>query len=258
MKRVNVIKIGGSTLGSEDSTITDLVALQQQGRLCVVVHGGGKVITDWLGRIGAGTTFIQGERVTDPLTLKVVTAVLAGLVNKEIVAAIICRGGKAVGLSGVDGGTVRGTIKDEKMGYLGTPVTVDMSFLKAALSAGYIPVVAPVSLNDSLPAAGPQILNINADTVAAALAAALEAPELIFLTDVSGIRGADGAVVPQLSPEAARELIASGVATGGMVPKINACLQAASRGVAARIVDGRQLHALRDCIEGRTGGTVIK
>jgi len=258
MEQVNVIKIGGSTLGSEDSTLDDLVALQRQGRLCVVVHGGGKVITDWLGKMGAGTTFIQGERVTDQATLGVVAAVLAGLVNKEIVAALVCRGGKAAGLSGVDGGTVRGKIKDEKMGFLGTPVQVDTTLIRNLLAAGYIPVVAPISLNDGLPASGPQILNINADTVAAAIAAALESPELIFLTDVDGIRGADGKILPRLSSDAARELIASGVASGGMVPKINACLRAASRNVAARIVDGRQPHALRQCVEGQGGGTVIK
>ncbi len=258
MGKVIVVKLGGATLGSHDTAIEDIVKLQQQGRLLVVVHGGGKVITDWLEKQGIATRFINGERVTDEATLEVVVAVLIGVVNKEIVADINARGGMAVGISGVDGAFIQGKTKDVELGYVGTVAKVNPAPLEPLLKYGYIPVVAPVSLNAARAEKEPKLLNINADAVAGEIAAAIGAERLIFLTDVVGISDQSGNLLPRLSPDEAEALIASGVASGGMIPKVKACLKALSGTATACIIDGRQSHALLNEVEGKGGGTTIK
>ncbi len=252
-----VVKIGGASLGSHDTTIEDIVSLQKRGESLVVVHGGGKLITEWLSKQGLSSRFVHGERVTDRATLEVVVAVLAGLTNKEIVAAINERGGQAVGISGVDGAFIQGRVKETALGYVGAVVKVDVALLKVLLEAGYIPVVAPVSLHlGGRAEEAPQILNINADTVAGEIAVATGAGRLIFLTDVAGICDQSGQLLPRLSSDEAEALIASGVASGGMIPKIRACLTAGS--ATTRIIDGRQPHALLKEVEGDRGGTTIQ
>ena len=258
MGKVIVVKIGGATLGSHDTSIEDIVYLQWQGKSLVVVHGGGKVITEWLERQGVTTRFAHGERVTDEATLEVVISVLAGLVNKEIVASMNSLEGKAVGISGVDGGLIQGRIKDKELGYIGEVMRVNLTPLEALLRSGYIPVIAPVSLNAGKPGKVPKVLNINADAVAAEIAAAISADRLIFLTDVVGVCDQSGNLLPRLSPDEAEALLASGVASGGMIPKIKACLRALSGTSITRIIDGRQPHALLKEIEGHGGGTTIE
>jgi len=254
-----VVKLGGATFGSHDTTIEDIVELQRQGRLLVIVHGGAKVVTEWLLRQGISTRFVDGERVTDKAMLEMVTAVLGGLVNKEIVASINNLGGRAVGISGVDGGLIQGRIKNEEMGYMGTVVKVDSALLEALLQSGYIPVVAPVSLHSfDRPDEAPPMLNINGDPVAGEIAAAIGAERLVFLTDVVGICDSSGKLLPQLSPSEAEALMTSGVASGGMIPKIRACLRALSTTSTTRIIDGTQPHALLKEIEGQNGGTTIE
>ena len=253
-----MVKLGGATLGSHDTTIEDIVHLQQQDKSLVIVHGGGKLITDWLEKQGVSTKFVRGERVTDEATLEVVISVLAGLVNKEIVAAINSLGGSAVGISGVDGAFIQGKIKNKELGYIGTVAKVNPAPLEALLQSGYVPVVAPVSLHcGDKPDKAPQVLNINADAVAGEIAAAIGAERLIFLTDVAGIRDQSGNLLPRLLPGEAEALIASDVASGGMIPKIKACLRALSGTSTTRIIDGRQPHALLSEIEGHGGGTTI-
>ena len=257
--KVILIKIGGSTLGSHDTTLEDIVKLQKQGKPLVVVHGGGKLITEWLEKQGISTRFVQGERVTDKPTLEVATAVLAGLVNKDIVASINGLGGKAVGISGVDGKLVEGRIGDKEKGYVGAVVKVNTGILETLLGAGFVPVIAPIGLNSlDRPSDAPPTLNFNADTVAGEIAAAIGAERLIFLTDVAGINDQSGKLLPRLSPSEAEALIVSGVASGGMIPKIRACLTAVSGGSNTCIIDGRQAHALLQEIEGKGGGTVIR
>lgn len=258
MGKVIVIKLGGATLGSHDTTIEDIVKLQKQGKSLVVVHGGGRLITDWLEKQGIATQFIQGERVTDEATLEVVVSVLAGLVNKEIVADINARGGVAVGISGMDGAFIQGRIKEKALGYIGEVVKVNPAPLEALLKSGYIPVVAPVSLYASKPEKAPKALNINADAVAGEIAAVIGAERLIFLTDVIGVCDQSGNLLPRLSTDEAEALMTSGVASGGMIPKIKACLRAlAGTSTACVILDGRQPHALLSEIEGKGGGTTI-
>jgi len=259
MKQVIVIKVGGSIFNSGDTTIEDMVALQQQGKYLVVVHGGGNMVTDWLTRQGVTTRFVHGERVTDEASLEVATAVLAGLANKEIVAAINNSGGRAIGISGVDGAVIQGKIKSKDLGYVGEVVTVEVAPLEALLNAGYMAIVSPVVLHSvDKPDEAPPLLNVNGDIVAGELAAALDAERLIFLTDVVGICDQSGKLLPELSSDEAEDLVTSGVASGGMIPKIKACLKALSRAASARIIDGRKPHALLKEVEGKGTGTTIK
>ena len=254
-----VIKIGGSTLGSHDTTLDDLVSLQKKGILTVVVHGGGNKITEWLKRMGVSTTFVRGMRVTDAATLEVVIAVLAGLVNKELVAAIISKGGKAFGLSGIDGGLIQAKIENPELGYVGEVVKVNPEPIKAVLSAGYIPVIAPGGFRlhggDSDPV---MLLNINGDVVASEIAGALKAERLIFLTDVPGVRDSEGRFLSKLSAAEAKAMIDSGVISGGMIPKVEACLNALSHVPSTQIIDGLTAGALLSAIEGNTIGTRIE
>lgn len=259
MKDTIVIKIGGSTFGSGDTTIEDIVALQKQGTPLVVVHGGGNTVTDWLKRLNINTKFVRGERVTDLPSLEVATAVLAGLVNKELTAAVNTRGGKAVGISGTDGLLIESKIKDKEMGYVGAVEKVNPAVLEALLKAGFVPVVSPISLlsvdkNNNDPA----LINVNGDPIAGEIAMALKAKRLIYLTDVDGIKDGSGQTISQITRAEAEGMVSSGVISGGMIPKINACLRALNAGAVARIINGRQPHALLGEINnGGSGGTTI-
>jgi acetylglutamate kinase len=258
MKKTTVIKIGGSTLDSRDTTIEDIVSLQKQGQLMVIVHGGGNTVTAWLKRQGIETKFIRGERVTDAPALEVALAVLAGLVNKEIVAAINNRGGKAAGISGIDGSLIQGKMKNPEMGYVGMADSINPEILEILLAAGFIPVVSPMSLYSvARPDNASQILNINADPTAGDLAAAIKAEKLVFLTNVAGVLDASENLIEQLTPSGAESLVKSGVIRGGMIPKLNACLTALNAGAIARIIDGRRPHALMNEYAGEAGGTTI-
>ncbi len=259
MGKITVVKIGGATLGSHDTAIEDIVELQRRGETLVIIHGGGKLITGWLEKQGINSPFIQGERVTDQPTLEVVTAVLAGLVNKEITAAINQRGGRAAGVSGVDGAIIEGRIKDKEKGYVGEVTRVNTGLIETLLKSGFIPVVAPVGLNKSGKAAGtPTMLNFNADVVAGEIAATIGAERLIFLTDVMGVLNQSGKLLPRLSPQEAEALVSGGTASGGMIPKIKACLRALSGTATTCIIDGRQPHALLKELEAGGSGTTIQ
>ncbi len=258
MSEVIVIKIGGATFGSHDTTLEDIVHLQQEGKSLVVVHGGANVVTEWLSRQGIPARFVRGERVTDEAALEMVTAVLGGLVNKEFVATINGLGGKAVGISGIDGALIKSKLRNKEMGYVGDIIKVNTALLETLLQSGFVPVVAPLSLYAvDKPDDAPPMLNLNGDTVAGEIAAAVGAERLIFLTDVAGVCDDSGKLIPQLSPDEAEALMASGVASGGMIPKINACLRALSDTSATCIIDGKQPHALlREVEEGGSGTTI--
>jgi len=257
MTDILVAKIGGSTLGSHDTTLADVIELQCRGLRPVIVHGGGAAISEWLARYNVPTRFEQGLRVTDEETLKVVVAVLAGLVNKEIVAALSALGGSGIGLSGADGGILRAKVMDEKLGFVGEIESVEAGLVLSLLEDGFIPVIAPIAMQCHREGAPAQLLNINADTVAGAIAAALHAARLVFLTDVPGVRSDDGATASRLAPADAEALIGSGVIEGGMIPKVQACLQAAGAGCESLIVDGREEHALLRAVEGTMTGTAL-
>jgi len=256
LKKPIIVKIGGSTLGRHDTTLEDLVALQKEGKALVVVHGGGDLITGWLSRQGIATRFEKGLRVTDQETLQVVVAVLCGLVNKELVAAIQARGGRAMGLSGIDGCLIEARVKDERLGYAGEVVKINPEPIEILLKEGYIPVIAPLGLNAEDEKS--EKLNVNADTVAGEIAAALGAERLIFLTDVPGVLDGSGELLSRLLPDEASSLIATGVVSGGMIPKVEACLRALATVPITQIVDGRLPHALLEALAGGGSGTIIK
>jgi acetylglutamate kinase len=244
-----VVKIGGSTLGNHDTTLEDLVELQKQGKSLVVVHGGAKVTSEWLARLGIPTSFVNGLRVTDAETLKVVAAALGGLVNKELVVTIQALGGKAVSLSGCDGNLLWASIKSPELGYVGEIIAVDPTPLKLLLDAGYMPLVAPVSFG--LVEGQTMLLNVNGDTAAGEIAAALAAEKLVFLTDVDGIHDESGKAIPRLNSAEAKNMLSSGAASGGMVPKVEASLRALTTTQVVRIIDGKISHALLHEITGQ-------
>jgi acetylglutamate kinase len=242
-----VVKYGGAAMVREDlrdAVFRDLALLACVGVQPVVVHGGGPEINQWLSRLAIEPQFSGGLRVTDPLTMDVVEMVLVGRVNKQIVNGLNRVGGKAVGLSGSDGGLVQARLwGDGSHGLVGDVAAVEPGVLGPLLDAGYIPVISSVA-----PDAEGQAYNINADTVAGELAASLQAEKLILLTDTPGIlrdRQDPASLIRQLTLAEARGLIADGVVEGGMTPKTECCIRALAQGVtAAHIVDGRVPHSL--------------
>jgi acetylglutamate kinase len=251
-----VIKYGGHAMGDAELSrlfARDVVLLQQVGIRPVVVHGGGPQIGDMLERLKIKSSFVGGLRVSDKETVGIVEMVLSGSINKDIVRTIFEAGGTAVGLSGKDGGMIearklRRTVRDEDsniekvldLGFVGEPTVVRKHMLTTLERADIIPVIAPLGLG-----ADGETYNINADTAAGAVAAALEATRLLLLTDVVGVLDKNKQLIPKLSVERAQALIADGTISGGMIPKIETCIEAVQCGVeAAVIIDGRVPHAL--------------
>jgi acetylglutamate kinase len=251
-----VIKIGGSTLGSHDTTLQDVAQLRRRGDSPVVVHGGGALISDWLKLTGVPTRFEGGLRVTDAASLDVVVAVLGGLVNKQLVASLGALGVQAIGLSGSDGGMLRCRISDPALGFVGEVDQVQVVTISNVVEGGAIPVIAPIGVLYEGDVMTGQLLNVNADTAAGAIAAALGAKWLVFMTDVPGVKAA-GRVLEALGSEESLRLIESGVIEGGMIPKVKACQQAADAGAHCVIIDGRGEHALLSLLDGVVAGTVV-
>ncbi|MEO0409244.1 MAG: acetylglutamate kinase [Cyanobacteria bacterium P01_A01_bin.135] len=245
--RTVVIKYGGAAMKDSKlkaDVMRDVVFLACVGLRPVLVHGGGPEINTWLGKLGIEPQFKDGLRVTDAPTMDVVEMVLVGRVNKEIVTLIDQVGGSAVGLCGKDGGLVRARPQgDEGIGFVGEVSVLDPRLVETLSAAGYIPVVSSVAADET-----GQAYNINADTVAGELAAALGAEKLLLLTDIPGIlrdRNDPDTLIPKLNIQSARELIKEGVVGGGMIPKVNCCVRSLAQGVrATHIVDGRVPHAL--------------
>ncbi len=252
MSAPTVVKIGGSILGAEDTTLEDVVALQRDGGRPIVVHGGGAMISDWLDRLSVTSEFVEGLRATSAEALEVVIAVLRGVISTRLVAQIEALGGRGVGLSGVDGAVVRAERYDERLGFVGRISHVDGSLLDALLDAGAVPVIAPIGLEPP-----GQPLNINADTVAGEVARAVGAGRLVFLTDVDGLLDAGGRLLPALDAGDAEALRADGTLSGGMIPKVDACFRAAETGAVAYIANGQRPGTLRRIVSGERVGTRI-
>jgi acetylglutamate kinase len=248
-----VIKLGGSALENQRDVLQDIVWLRALGANPVLVHGGGPYITEWLSKLNIQTRFENGLRVTDATTLEVVRMVLLGQVNQSLVLMTSQLGGKAVGLSGTDGSMVQARIADEHLGFVGEVESVNPRPVEALIDQGYIPIVAPLG-------EGPAgiCLNINADLVASHLASALNAEKLIFLSNVVGICRKDGSLISELTADEAEQLIKEGVISGGMIPKVTACLDALLAVPRLHIVDGREPHVLlRELFTDQGAGTMI-
>ena len=269
--KVVVVKYGGHAMGDADLSkafARDITLLETSGVKPVVVHGGGPQIGEMLERLGIVSEFRAGLRVTDKPTIEVVEMVLAGLINKEIVMAINAEGGKAVGLSGKDGNMVFAekvsrTVKDPDsaieqvvdLGFVGEPKRVNRAVVDMVLGAELIPVIAPVA-----PGIDGHTYNVNADTFAGAIAGALNATRLLFLTDVPGVLDQDGKLIRQMTAAQARALIADGTISGGMIPKVETCIAALERGVAGVVIlNGRTPHAvLLELFTDHGAGTLIQ
>ncbi len=249
-ERPVVVKIGGSTLGEEDTSLDDIARLASEGRRPLVVHGGGALITDWLDRLGIASEFVGGLRSTSAEALEVVVGVLRGAVNARLVSELARRGARAVGVSGLDDGTLIAERYDERLGYVGRLTRVDPAHLLRLLDAGCVPVLAPIALER--PA---QPLNVNADTVAGEVARAVGAELLIFLTDVDGVLDERGEPLPRLDAERAASLREAGALAGGMLPKVDASLRAAGGGSIAVIANGRRRGTVREIVSGARMGT---
>ena len=251
-----VVKYGGHAMGDEAIArdfAQDVALLKQAGVNPVVVHGGGPQIKAMLARLGIESRFEDGLRVTDAATVEIVEMVLAGSINKGLVSAINGVGGRAVGLSGKDANMVRArkltrTAKDPEshiervldLGYVGEPDRVSKGVIEDILSRRLTPVIAPIAYG-----AEGETYNVNADTFAGAVSGAMRAKRLLLLTDVPGVLDKNGRLIPELRADEVRSLIADGTISGGMIPKVETCLEAVERGVeAVVIVDGRVPHAI--------------
>lgn len=244
--KILVIKYGGNAMVSDhlkDAVMGDLVLLSLVGIKVVLVHGGGPEINEQLTKIGKKSEFVDGLRVTDAETMDTVQMVLAGKINKNLVALLQKKGGRAIGLSGIDGGMIRVVPQDERLGYVGKITDIDPSPILDLLDAGYIPVVSTVGVDEDGNA-----YNINADTAAAAIAGKLRAESFISMTDVDGIlRDKDDptSLISEIHVSDAPRLMREGVISGGMIPKVECCIEAIRRGVGkVFIIDGRIPHSI--------------
>lgn len=244
--KVVVVKYGGNAMVSEelkDSVMRDIVLLSLVGVKVVLVHGGGPEITEMLHRLGKESIFVDGLRVTDQETVEIVQMVLCGKINKNLVNLIELKGGKAMGLSGVDGHMIQARQKDARLGFVGEITGVNVQPITDVLEKGYIPIVSTVGCDEE-----GNVYNINADTAAARIAGQLQAECLISMTDIAGIlRDKDNpnTLLPEISMSQAAELVEQGVISGGMIPKVECCVNALRWGVnKVFIIDGRIKHSI--------------
>ncbi len=269
--RTFVVKYGGHAMGNPQAArefAEDIVLLQAVGINPVVVHGGGPQIGAMLKKLGVESTFVDGLRVTDKATAEVAEMVLSGAINKELVGWITSAGGKALGISGKDGRLVTAkkaerTTRDPEsniekavdLGFVGEPTKVDTSVIDTAVASGMIPIIAPIAAGED-----GHTYNINADTMAGAIAAALGAARLFLLTDVAGVLDKQGALLTDLDPAKIAELKADGTISGGMIPKLETCVSAVEAGCEAAVVlDGRNAHAmLLEFFTARGAGTLVR
>ncbi len=258
--KVVVIKYGGNAMINEElkeQVMEDIVLLHLIGVKVVLVHGGGPEITDTLKRIGKESVFLDGLRVTDKETVDVVQMVLAGKINKSLVNLLQINGGQAIGLSGLDGHMIEAQIKDERLGYVGKITNVDVTPITDLLEKGYIPVVSTIGCDKE-----GNVYNINADTAAAFIAGKMQAYRLITMTDIEGIlrdKNDHTSIIPCIDEKEAKELFESGIISGGMIPKVECCLEAINRGVhKVTILDGRVPHALLiETLTNEGAGTMV-
>ena len=255
-----VIKYGGNAMineGLKQQVMEDIVLLWLIGVRVVLVHGGGPEISETMKRLGKESVFVDGLRVTDRETVDIVQMVLAGKVNKTLVNLLQIKGGHAVGLCGIDGGILEATMKDEKLGYVGQITKIRTQPITDLLEKNYIPVISTVASDRQ-----GNTFNINGDTAAAYIAGALGAERLIMMTDIAGIlrdREDPSTLIPQITVSEARKLYADGVISGGMIPKVDCCIEALEHGVNNVIImDGRIPHSiLMELLTDEGAGTMV-
>ena len=259
--KIVVIKYGGNAMINEqlkEQVMEDIALLWLIGVKVVLVHGGGPEINDLMDKLGKKPEFVNGLRVTDKETVDIVQMVLAGKVNKSLVSLVQSKGGHAIGLSGIDGGLIEACVKDEKLGFVGKITKVRTQPITDLLEKNYIPVVSTVASDRE-----GHVYNINGDTAAAYIAGALGAERLIMMTDIAGIlRDKDdpSTLIPEITVEQAKKLYDEGVISGGMIPKVDCCIEALAKGVKNVIImDGRVPHSiLMELLTDEGAGTMVK
>ncbi|MBA67001.1 MAG: acetylglutamate kinase [Chloroflexi bacterium] len=247
MKEIVVIKLGGSTLSEMDNNLKEIADLHISGIPVVIVHGGGALISEWMNKLEIKTDFIDGLRVTDENSIQIVTSILGGLVNKTLVASIINKNCKAIGLSGIDDNIFTAKFLDQTHGYVGNIINTNSEFIELLLNKEYLPVIAPIAINNEL--IDPPLLNINGDIAASALAVSLQADKLIFLTDVDGVLDENSKLISTLNTAQSKSLISNGTAKSGMIPKINSCIDAVESNVESFIINGTKYGNLTSIIK---------
>ena len=258
--KIIVVKYGGNAMVSEElkqQVMEDIVLLHLIGVKVVLVHGGGPEITDTLNKIGKESQFVDGLRVTDKETADVVQMVLAGKINKSLVNLIQIKGGKAIGISGLDGHMIEAEVKDERLGFVGRITNVDVTPVLDVLEKGYIPVVSTIGCDNE-----GNVYNINADTAASFIAGAMNATRLISMTDIAGVlkdKDDPNSIRKCINIEDAQKLFQSGVISGGMIPKVECCIDAIRKGVEKVIImDGRIPHSiLIELLTDEGAGTMV-
>ena len=259
--KIVVVKYGGNAMVNEhlkEQVMEDIVLLWLIGVKAVLVHGGGPEISDMMARLGKKPTFVDGLRVTDKETVDIVQMVLAGKVNKALVTFLEAKGGKAMGICGMDGRLIEAKIKDECLGYVGAITRINIGPVMDLLEKGYIPVISTVGCDRD-----GNTYNINGDTAAAHIAGALHAERLIMMTDIDGIlrdRNDPSTLISEVTVDEAMELCADGVVSGGMIPKVDCCIEAIHKGVKNVIImDGRVPHSiLMEILTDEGAGTMVK
>ena len=258
--KIVVVKYGGNAMINEQlkaQVMEDIVLLHLIGVTIVLVHGGGPEITDTLKKIGKETVFCDGLRVTDKETAEVVQMVLAGKINKSLVNMLEINGGKSIGISGLDGHMIKAEMRDERLGYVGRITEVDITPVTDLLEKGYIPVISTIGCDDE-----GNVYNINADTAASFIAGGIKAERLITMTDIEGIlrdKNDHSSIIPCIDLKMAEELFQCEVISGGMIPKVECCIDAIHKGVKkVTILDGRVPHALLiETLTDEGAGTMV-
>ena len=258
--KIVVVKYGGNAMINpqlKEQVMEDIVLLWLIGVKVVLVHGGGPEISDTMARLGKKAEFVDGLRVTDKETVDIVQMVLAGKINKTLVNLLEMKGGRAMGISGIDGRLIEAEFKDERLGYVGNITKINIQPVLDLLEKGYIPVVSTVACDEQ-----GNTYNINGDTAAAHVAGALQAERMIMMTDIAGVlmdRDKPETLIPQITEEEAKKLYDAGVISGGMIPKVDCCIEALQRGVNnVVIMDGRIPHSiLMELLTDEGAGTMV-
>ena len=258
--KIVVVKYGGNAMINEElkqQVMEDLVLLHLVGVKVVLVHGGGPEITEMLNKVGKETQFVDGLRVTDSETAEIVQMVLAGKINKSLVNFLGTKGGKAMGISGIDAHIIEAEVKDERLGFVGNITNVNVEPIKNLMDNDYIPVISTVACDDK-----GNVYNVNADTAAAYIAGALNAERLISMTDIAGIlkdKDDPTSLIPCIDVNEAKQLFSDGTISGGMIPKVECCLEAIAKGVKKVVImDGRVPHSLLiETLTDEGAGTMV-
>ena len=253
---LNVIKIGGSTINDWDKNLAQINQILDMSQSIIIVHGGGKTVSEWGSKLGIRPEFVKGLRKTDKNPLEVAISILSGLVNSKLVSYLNSRKINAVGISGLSGNMIKANISNQELGLVGDIKTINTDLIQNLIKNNFVPVISPLGINQNPNDIDESILNINADFVASEIAKTLRANKLIYQTDVDGIKDEKGRVIPKMTLDQAKNLIYSGIVVGGMVPKLQSCIDSMQGVDHSHIINGSG-NTLIDIFKGKRVGTEI-